>query len=244
MIGIIGAMEEEVTLLRGEMSGARTETCGCFEFYRGTLAGKEVALLRCGIGKVQAAVGCVTMIHRFDPSLIINTGSAGGINPRGVAEELHFGDAVISSELVQHDFDITAFGYARGQIPGRDSAFFTVDPLLVAQAENAVRALREEGKLPETFTALPGLIASGDSFISNTDVVRALETAFPRLRAVEMEGAAVAHAASLFRVPFLVLRCLSDIAGEESPLKFDEYLPIAARNSSEIVKRLLSSWAA
>ncbi|MDR0452111.1 MAG: 5'-methylthioadenosine/S-adenosylhomocysteine nucleosidase, partial [Treponema sp.] len=132
MIGIIGAMEDEVTMLREEIGNKKTETDGAFEFTAGELEGREVVLLRGGIGKVNAAVGCALLIRCYSPVLVINTGSAGGVDP-----SLGFGDAIISEGLVQHDVDVTAFGYAPGQIP-RMPAVFTVPESLVVAAERAV----------------------------------------------------------------------------------------------------------
>ncbi|MDR2468072.1 MAG: 5'-methylthioadenosine/adenosylhomocysteine nucleosidase [Spirochaetaceae bacterium] len=241
MIGIIGAMEEEVALLRAEMQQMATEKIASFEFYRGVLSDKDIVVLRSGIGKVQAAIGCTALIEKYAPSLIINTGCAGGVNPPACTP-LNFGDAVISSLLVYHDFDCTAFGYAHGQVPGRASAFFEVQERLITHTQTAIHDLLQEQKLPAAFNAVPGLIASGDAFISNSEFVKGLIKIFPSVRAVEMESAAIAHACHIFNVPFIVLRCLSDIAGEESPVTFDEYLPIAARNSSEIVKRLIANF--
>ncbi|MDR2509743.1 MAG: 5'-methylthioadenosine/adenosylhomocysteine nucleosidase [Spirochaetaceae bacterium] len=238
MIGIIGAMEEEVRILREELSDMKTDTRGDSEYYSGTLRGKEVVLLRSGIGKVQAAVGCTTLINMYSPSIIINTGSAGGINVYG-SETFNIGDAIISTSLVQHDFDITAFGYARGQVPGRDSAYFPVEIGLVEKAITAVNNARVDNQLPVSFKALPGLVATGDIFVSDSTHVLDLMHKFPGIRAVEMEGAAIAQTCVLFKVPFIVLRCISDIANEKSPMSFDEYLPIAAKHSSEIVKRFI-----
>ncbi|MDR3301022.1 MAG: 5'-methylthioadenosine/adenosylhomocysteine nucleosidase [Spirochaetaceae bacterium] len=238
MIAIIGALEEEISLLRGEMEGVRTEKTACFEFFVGKLCGKDAVLLRCGVGKVQAAVGCSVLISRYAPDFVINTGCAGGVNPPG-APPLNFGDAVISNALAYHDVDVTAFNYAPGQLPGRASAFFPVQEALVKAMENAVRELKSEQLLPADFKAVAGLICSADAFIADSKKAIALTAVFPGLRAVEMEGAAIAHACTLFEVPFIVLRCLSDIAGEESTVTYDEYLPIAAKNSSAIVKRCL-----
>jgi adenosylhomocysteine nucleosidase len=238
MIAIIGAMEEEVEILKGEITDAKKESVACFKFICGKLSGKDVVLLQCGIGKVQAAVGCAILINKYSPSVVINSGCAGGINPAGCIP-INFGDAVISSGLVYHDFDIRDFGYALGQVPGQDDAIFLVDKNIINAAENSVAELLAEGALPKGFNAVAGLICSGDVFMSDSKRVIELAKIFPGLRAVEMEGAAIAHTCTLFNIPFIVLRCLSDIAGEESPMKFDEFLPIAAKNSSSIVKRLV-----
>jgi len=242
MIGLIGAMEEEIAILRGLMKNVRAgrdALCPGFEFFSGLLEGKEVVLLQSGIGKVQAAAGCAVLIWKFRPLIVINTGCAGGVNPEG-SLPLNFGDAVISSALAYHDFDIRDFGYRIGQVPGRDSQFFSAKETLVKSCEAAVWELQSENRLPGNFRALPGLICSGDVFVSDSGRVREILGHFPAARAIEMEGAAIAHTCALFNVPFLVIRCLSDIAGEESPVKFDEFLPVAAKNSSEIVRRLVS----
>ncbi len=233
MIGIIGAMEAEIDLLRGAMEHGRTETVGSFVFYVGQLEGQAVVLLQCGIGKVNAAVGCALLIDHFQPRLVINTGSAGGIDPR-----LGFGDVIIADALVYHDVDVTAFGYAPGQVPGQ-TATFPVAEDLVRRAERAVDTLRAAGRLPATLRHTRGLIGSADVFVHDTDHIAAIRARFPALAAVEMEGAALAHTCALFQVPLLVIRALSDIAGRESPLTFDQFLPIAAAHSGEITRQIV-----
>ncbi|MDR2402752.1 MAG: 5'-methylthioadenosine/S-adenosylhomocysteine nucleosidase [Spirochaetaceae bacterium] len=236
MIGIIGAMEDEVTLLRNSIENATTERTAGFDFYSGKLEKRSVVLLRCGIGKVNAAVGCVLLIARFHPDFVINTGSAGGIDPA-----LNFGDAIISNGLLYHDVDITAFGYKPGQLPDMP-VVFSVPEGLIRQAELAIKQLKEEGILSANFNSVRGLIGSGDVFMHNPERIAEVRRLFPELQAVEMEGAAIAHTCRLFSVPALIIRALSDIAGEESPIKFDEFLPIASRHSGEIVKRIVKNY--
>jgi adenosylhomocysteine nucleosidase len=236
MIGIIGAMEDEVTMLRGAITESTVETMGGFDFFRGMLEKKTAVLLRCGIGKVNAAVGCALLIQRYHPSLVINTGSAGGIDPA-----LSFGDAVISEGLLYHDVDVTAFGYAPGQLPGQP-AVFPVLPSLIELAEKAVDDLKGEGRLSPAFNHVRGLIGSGDVFMSDTKRIAAVRGCFPALKAVEMEGAAIAHTCALFSVPALIIRALSDIAGSKSPLAFNEFLPIASKHSAEIVRRIVRDY--
>jgi adenosylhomocysteine nucleosidase len=241
MIGIIGALEEELAILKGAMEHIETARTACFDFVTGALCGREVVLLRCGVGKVQAAAGATALIMRYAPEVVINTGCAGGVTPAG-AVPLNFGDAVIGDQLVYHDVDVTVFGYAMGQLPGHSSAYFSSPANLVNALERAVVAAREAGEVPADFKAIPGLIASADTFMADSQKILALQTVFPGVRAVEMEGTAIAHACALFDVPCAVLRCLSDIAGEESTVTYDEYLPAAARNSSAIIRRFCSSW--
>jgi adenosylhomocysteine nucleosidase len=236
MIGIIGAMEDEVLLLQGAITEAGSERLGGFEFIPGKLEGREVVLLRCGIGKINAAVGCALLIHRFRPEAVINTGSAGGIDP-----SLSFGDAIISDGLVQHDVDVTGFGYPPGQIPGMPPVF-PVPEDLIRRAEQAVDELKTEGLLPKDFHHVRGLIGSGDVFMDKEARIAEVRRLFPQIRAVEMEGAAIAQACRLFSVPALIIRALSDIAGSESPMKFDEFLPIASKHSGDIVRRIIRNW--
>jgi adenosylhomocysteine nucleosidase len=233
MIGIIGAMEDEVSCLHKAMEKSDPVKIGEFELYAGTLEGKNVALLRCGIGKVSAAVGCAMLIHTFKPDFVINTGSAGGIDPA-----LHFGDAVISTGLVYHDVDVTAFNYAPGQIPAQPQ-IFPVDEALIIRAEEAVDELKREGTLPASFNHRRGIIGSADVFMHEPERIAAMRSLFPDIAAVEMEGAAIAHCCRLFSVPVLVIRALSDIAGSESPVAFTEFLPVASKHSTEIVRRII-----
>ncbi|MDR3356779.1 MAG: 5'-methylthioadenosine/adenosylhomocysteine nucleosidase [Spirochaetaceae bacterium] len=239
MIGIIGAMEEEITILQNLIRDRATEKIGPFEYFTGGMEGKDVVLLRCGIGKANAAIGAALLINRFNPDLVINTGCAGGVNPAGFTPVLNFGDVVVSSALVYHDFDISPFGYAAGQIPGMKDAFFHVEKSAIRTGLRAIDELKSEGVLPAGLNHVEGLIGSGDVFVCDAASLGEIIKRFPAIRAVEMEGAAIAHACSLFAVRCLVIRAMSDIAGEESPVKFDEYLPIAAKHSSEIVKRIV-----
>ncbi|MDR0597324.1 MAG: 5'-methylthioadenosine/adenosylhomocysteine nucleosidase [Treponema sp.] len=236
MIGIIGAMEDEVSLLKGALADIHAETTGVYEFYRGVLENKPVVLLRCGIGKVNAAVGCALLIDHYKPDLVINTGSAGGIDPG-----LSFGDAVIAEGLIYHDVDVTAFGYEPGQLPGMPAVFQTPEDLL-RRGEAAVDGLKQEGLLPPDFTHRRGLIGSADVFMHETGRIDGLRKTFPAVKAVEMEGAAIAHACRLLGTPALIIRSLSDIAGSESPVKFEEFLPVAAKHSGTIVRRIVRDW--
>lgn len=236
MIGIIGAMENEVMLLRSALEDSESESAGEFEFITGKLGGKPVVLLRCGIGKVNAAVGCALMIRHYEPVLVINTGSAGGIDP-----SLKFGDVIISDGLIHHDADVTAFDYVPGQIPGMP-AVFPVPEDLILRAEQAVDQLKQEKLLPPGFNHVRGLIGSGDVFMHDPERIGRVRKLFPNMRAVEMEGAAIAQTCYLFKIPALIIRALSDIAGVESPVAFNEFLPIASRHSGEIVRRIVKNY--
>jgi adenosylhomocysteine nucleosidase len=236
MIGIIGAMEPEVEMLRALMGKGATEKAGNFEYFSGSLDDRDVALLRCGIGKVNAAVGCALMIHRFKPDLVINTGSAGGIDPA-----LTFGDVIIAEGLLYHDVDVTAFKYKPGQVPGQPQ-IFPVPADLLSLAENSMDELKREKILPESLGHVRGLIGSGDVFMHQAERIEAARKLFPGMKAVEMESAAIAHACSLFNVPAVIIRALSDIAGADSPVTSEEFLPVAAKNSAELARRIVRNF--
>lgn len=230
LIGIIGAMEPEIALLKQQLLNSRTEQLGGYTFYLGTLAGKNVVLVQSGIGKVASAVATTLMICQFKPDCIINTGSAGGFDPA-----LNVGDVVISTEVRHHDVDVTAFGYEMGQVPKMPAAF-VAHPALIAAAEHSIAALGY-------CKTKKGLIATGDSFMCDPERIAQTRAQFPSMLAVEMEGAAIAQACYMLNTPFVVIRSLSDIAGKESPESFEAYLEVASKNSSAMVVELLGAIA-
>ncbi|RSK43893.1 5'-methylthioadenosine/S-adenosylhomocysteine nucleosidase, partial [Bacillus canaveralius] len=227
-IAIIGAMEEEVTILRDKISGQHQETIAGCEFTSGLMNGADVILLRSGIGKVNAAMSTSILLEKFNPDFVINTGSAGGLNP-----DLNVGDVVISTDVRHHDVDVTAFGYEYGQVP-QLPASFEADSELIEIAENCAKEI-------EGAQVVTGLIATGDSFMSDPERVQAISQKFTDLQAVEMEAAAIAQVAYQFNKPFVVIRSLSDIAGKESNVSFDQYLQKAALNSANLVMKIVSS---
>lgn len=230
LIGIIGAMEPEIALLKQQLTLSSTEQLGGYTFYLGELAGKNVVLVQSGIGKVAAAVATTLMICQFKPDCIINTGSAGGFDP-----ELNVGDVVISTEVRHHDVDVTAFGYELGQVPKMPAAF-TAHPALVVAAEQSIAALG-------FCKTKKGLIATGDSFMCDPERIALTRQQFPTMLAVEMEGAAIAQSSHMLSTPFVVIRSLSDIAGKESPESFEAYLDVASKNSSAMVVEILANIA-
>ncbi|MHC6201960.1 5'-methylthioadenosine/S-adenosylhomocysteine nucleosidase [Breznakiellaceae bacterium SP9] len=236
MVGLIGAMEDEIALLKQAIENPFKETIGDFEFFSGDLGGKPVVLLRCGIGKVNAAVGCALLINRFDPAIVINTGSAGGIDPA-----LSYGDVIVSDGLMYFDVDVTAFNYEPGQLPGMPTVY-SVPENLVVRAERAIDELKREGVLPASINHRRGCIGSGDIFVSDAQLVSKIKVTFPAILAVEMEGTAIAQTCSLFKIPAIIIRALSDVAGVESPLTFDEFLPLASKHSAEIVRRIVKNY--
>lgn len=227
-IAIIGAMEEEVAILRDRISDAKVETIAGCEFTIGKMEGADVILLRSGIGKVNAAMSTTILLEKFKPDYVVNTGSAGGFNP-----ELNVGDVVISSEVRHHDVDVTVFNYEYGQVPGLPAGF-EADHNLVQIAEVAAKGINE-------IQVVKGLIATGDSFMNDPKRVDYIKDKFTNLQAVEMEAAAIAQVSYQFGVPFVIIRSLSDIAGKESNISFDQFLDKAALHSATLVMKIVSS---
>ncbi|MGO2233932.1 5'-methylthioadenosine/S-adenosylhomocysteine nucleosidase [Marinomonas sp. UCMA 3892] len=226
VIGLIGAMDEEVAVIKAWMTDVREQTIAGCDFFVGRFEGKDVVLLKSGIGKVNAAVSTTLLLSQFEPEYVINIGSAGGFDP-----ELQVGDVVISDQVVHHDVDVTGFGYLMGQVPNMP-ATYAADETLVAEAKAALQKVTQ-------VQAKVGLIGTGDSFMNDPVRVEAVRALFPELVAVEMEAAAVAQVCFKFGTPFVVVRSLSDIAGKESPQSFEEYLKVAAENSSLMIQQML-----
>ncbi|HIX43860.1 MAG TPA: 5'-methylthioadenosine/S-adenosylhomocysteine nucleosidase, partial [Candidatus Kurthia intestinigallinarum] len=221
-IAVIGAMEEEVELLRATLENATTETIANSEYTQGTYKDKDVILLKSGIGKVNAAMSTTILLEKYQPDVVINTGSAGGYD-----ENLDVGAIVISDEVRHHDVDATIFGYEMGQVPQMPVGF-KADARLMEVAEQAVAEVGEH-------QSATGLITTGDSFMNDPVRVETVRNYFPTMKAVEMEAAAVAQVCYQFATPFVVIRALSDIAGKQSDISFDEFLPIAAKHSTQVV---------
>ncbi|WP_042345748.1 5'-methylthioadenosine/S-adenosylhomocysteine nucleosidase [Bacillus massiliigorillae] len=230
-IAIIGAMEEEVQILRDKMENVQQEVIAGCEFNIGTLNGVDVVLLKSGIGKVNAAMSTAILLEKYQPTAVINTGSAGGY-----ASELEVGDVVISSDVVHHDVDATIFGYAYGQVPQMPPTF-VADEKLIEVAERAAKNI-------QGMQVAKGQIGTGDSFMNDPVRVEFVRTKFQDLIAVEMEAAAIAQVAYQFKTPFVVIRALSDIAGKESNISFDKFLETAAVNSSQLVINFLDEMKA
>lgn len=227
-IGIIGAMDEEVELLSQTLEGCQEHTIAGYTLFTGTMHDVDVVLLKSGIGKVNAAIGTTLMLQEFEPTCVINTGSAGGF-----AEDLNVGDVVISTEVRHHDVDVTIFGYEPGQVPGLPAGF-TPDNFLADVAERCIARM-------EGIKTVQGLIATGDSFMNCPERVAKTRENFPSMKAVEMEAAAIAQTCHQFDIPFIVIRALSDIAGKESNLSFEQFLVVAAKHSAEMVMAIVQT---
>ena len=227
-IGVIGAMDSELAALIAALTQPAQETVQGLVFRTGRLGAREVVLVRCGIGKVSAARCTQVLIDRFAPGAVINTGIAGGL-----ASGLAVGDIVVADGLVQHDFDAAPIGFVRGCVcmgdPGAPTVFApdAVLSALLAQTAGAQRVHR-------------GLVATGDQFISGAAAKAAIRRAFPAAMAAEMEGGAVAQAASMSGVPFAVVRAISDLADGTAAASFEQFEQHAADASAAAVLQALA----
>jgi len=226
-IGIIGAMDEEVQKLKEQLGSYQEKIIAGIPFYQGTIADQEIILVQSGIGKVNAALSTTVLLSHFQPDIVINTGSAGGFN-----KDLEIGDIVISTEIRHHDVDATAFGYEYGQVPQMPPAY-QADERLIELADQAARTQTNAHHVVQ------GLIATGDSFMSDPERVAWILTKFPELQAAEMEGGAIAQVCHRFETPFVIIRSLSDIAGKEASTSFDEFLQTAATHSAELILTMI-----
>lgn len=226
-IGIIGAMEEEVAILKEKMEDVRIIKKASMDFYEGTLAGKKAVVVRSGIGKVNAGICAQILADMFSVEAIINTGIAGSLN-----KDINIGDIVVSTDVVQHDMDATGFGYRKGQIPQMPVFFFNADERL---RKLAVKVCSEVNPDIQVFE---GRIASGDQFVCDQDVKDGIVSEFSAY-ATEMEGAAIGQAAYLNDVPFLVIRAISDKADGSAQMDYSEFEKAAIIHSVNLTLKML-----
>lgn len=229
MIGIIGAMEQEVTLLASMITNPQETQIAGIRFIQGSLENQSVVLLRSGVGKVQAAMATTLLHEHFKPTTVINIGSAGGL-----ISGMEIGDIIISDEAAHHDVDLTPIGLAPATLPGLPQTFPS-DPALIALVKDVLTELKINSQI--------GLIATGDAFIADQVRVETIKNTFPNVKAVEMEAAAIAQVCYLYQTPFIVIRALSDLPDKEMPMSFVEYLDFAAKNSANIVLQVLAKMA-
>ena len=228
--GVIGAMSIEIEKLRAALSDVETRETAGLTFYSGTLGSHRVVLVQSGIGKVNAARCAQILIDRYAPDCLVNTGIAGGVG-KGLA----IADVVIGTELVQHDFDATFFGYARGNLcAAKDGkpTVFTSDATLVERFRAAAETLVEPSRVKT------GRIATGDQFIAERAVKHDIAGTFGAA-AAEMEGAAIAQTASAAGVPFIVIRAISDLADESGETLYPTFERDAADLSASILLKMI-----
>lgn len=227
IIGIIGAMDEEIALLLKDLEDASSFSRASMEFRRGKLYGKEVVLVRSGIGKVNAAICTQILVDLFNVDIIINVGVAGG-----VGEKVEPGDVVIASSLLQHDVDATAFGYEIGKIPRMEVLDFKCD-------EGLIKLSLEASRTASSHKCYVGKIATGDQFIASTQKISWIHSTFDAI-ACEMEGGSIAQACYLNHKPFVVIRSISDNAQSGAHMDYDRFVNIAVNNSVGILKNILT----
>ena len=230
-IGIIGAMEEEVSILKEKMEDVRIIKKASMDFYEGTLAGRKAVVVRSGIGKVNAGICAQILADVFSVEAIINTGIAGSLN-----KDINIGDIVLSTDVVQHDMDATGFGYRKGQIPQMPVFYFAADEKLRQLAAEVCREVNPDIQVFE------GRIASGDQFVCDQGVKDGIVSEFAAY-ATEMEGAAIGQAAYLNEIPFLVIRAISDKADGSAQMDYSEFEKKAIEHSVKLTLNMLARLA-
>lgn len=223
MLGIIGAMDEEVAKIKEQMDNVKVMSKAAMDFYEGTLKGKDVVVVRSGIGKVNAAMCTQILIDTYQVEAVINTGIAGSLNA-----QIDIGDIVLSTDTLEHDMDAVAFGYPLGQIPRMDTLSFVADAQLRALAKKVC-----EKVVPEV-SVFEGRVVSGDQFVSDKNKKDWLVAHFDGY-CTEMEGAAIAHAAYLNGIPFLIIRAISDKADDSASMDYPTFEAQAIEHSVKLL---------
>lgn len=226
--GIIGAMEEEIALLKDKMEIEVIVKKASMEFYQGTLNGREIVLVRSGIGKVNAGLCAQILVDVFNVNRLINTGIAGSLKA-----EINIGDIVVSSDALQHDMDATNFGYSKGEIPRMDTISFPAAPELISAAKEACREVNPE------INVFVGRIVTGDQFIAERAIKNEIAS-WTDGYCTEMEGAAIAQAAYLNRVPFVIVRAISDKADDSATMDYPTFEQQAIEHSVKLIERFVA----
>ena len=226
-IGIIAAEQEEFESILEEMKEEDRKEIYELTFVKGKIKEKACILVKGGIGKVNAARATQILIDKFKPDYIINVGVAGGLNPM-----LNIGDIVIGETLVQHDFDITAFGHTKGYIPGVGDKIYS-DEYLINKIEEIIGNQEER-----VYNYEKGVIASGDIFCTEIPMRDKIYAKF-NAECVEMEGAAIAQVCSLCNVPFVVIRSISDTPNGKNEVTYQQFIELASKRCANILKEFL-----
>lgn len=230
MLGIIGAMEEEVTALKENMTVEKQVKKAAMEFLQGTLGGKPVVVVRSGIGKVNAAICTQILVDEFGVDAIVNTGIAGSLK-----NEINIGDIVLSTDALQHDMDATGFGYDYGVIPRMETSVFEADKKLVDLAKECCERVNPD------ISVFTGRVVSGDQFISDKAKKDWISGQFQGY-CTEMEGAAIAQTAYLNQVPFLIVRAISDKADNSAEMDYAEFEKKAIEHSVNLMTEMVKNW--
>ena len=228
-IGIIGAMNDEVASLKETMKKDRTETVAGMEFFLGKIGKCDVVVAQCGMGKVNAGTCAQILITKFNVKAVINTGVAGSLD-----NVLDIGDFVVSTDAVQHDFDVTPIGFDKGEIPYTGKISFEADKGLREKIVGAIHECCPDVAVHE------GRVCSGDQFISSPEQRDAITNSHGGLCS-EMEGAAVAQVCYLNGVPFVIVRAISDKADGSAHMDYGEFEKQAAERSAQALIHLLDN---
>lgn len=228
-IGIIGAMELEVKQLKAEMTDTKITTRAGMEFHEGFLGSASVVVVRCGIGKVNAALCVQILADLFRVTHVINTGVAGSLNAR-----LDIGDILISKDALHHDMDATIFGYQPGEVPQIGFREFQADEKMAALAMEICERVNPD------IHVMMGRVVSGDQFISSKEKKEQLISLFHG-DCTEMEGASIAHGAFLNGIPFVIIRAVSDKADDSAEMDYPTFEAAAAKHSAALVKEMVKN---
>ena len=229
MIGIIGAMEEEISNLKSHMQVEEVKTIAGMSFCKGAVKGTELVLVRSGIGKVNAGICTQILASVYGVDTVINTGIAGSLNA-----DIDIGDIVVSTSLVQYDVDARNFGYKLGEIPRMNIVEFPADKYLIDKTQSVFDSLDLGIKLYK------GMVATGDKFVSEDSLKAEIISNF-HAYCVEMEGAAIAQAAMLNNMACVVIRAISDKADNSADVDYRSFEAKAIENMSKISLALVGS---
>ncbi|MDO4978273.1 MAG: 5'-methylthioadenosine/adenosylhomocysteine nucleosidase [Eubacteriales bacterium] len=210
-IGIIGAMEDEVSALIKQMEDKEEQVIAGMTFHKGKLWKQDTVVVRSGIGKVNMGICTQILVTVFGVDMLINTGVAGGLY-----KDINVGDIVISSDAIQHDMDVTGLGYEKGVIPEMETSVFKADPELIDMAKEACELVNTE------IACYVGRVVTGDQFISGNAKRKELVDQFGGYCA-EMEGGAMAQVATLNKIPFVIIRAISDKADDSAPVAYKTF---------------------
>lgn len=228
-IGIIGAMEVEVATLKSQMNIKNVVTKASMEFNEGTIGNTEVVIVRSGVAKVNAGICVQILVDMFNVTHVINTGVAGSLDAR-----INIGDIVLSTDACYHDVDATVFGYKKGEVPQLGIHAFPADASLREAAKAAIK------KAAPDLGVFEGRVCSGDQFVSSPDVKKAIIDEQGGM-CTEMEGAAIAQACYLNKIPFVIIRAISDKADGSDIVDYPVFEEKAAHDCAALVKEMISS---
>ena len=224
MIALIGAMPEEVAIIKSKIKNLKEKKIAMINFYEGEYEGRNIVLMLSLPGKVNAAIATTLLLDNYDIDYVINIGTCGALQG-----DMEIGDMIVATEVRHFDVDATEFGYEIGQVPQMPAKF---------ESDSYLQELAKKIDLPKNKIHF-GLVGTSDSFISNKELKRGILANFPTMQVVEMEAAAIAQTCYQFGVKFIICRSISDKAEEGTRVTFDEFLQIAAKNSSILTTELI-----